>query len=69
LIFSHHLTGNVTFSYEQVLMNNITIEGNIGIIGLSFIDVPYKAKGLFIKAGPRLYFSPDLYHGWHEKVQ
>ena len=57
--FFSPLTGNVAFSYEQVLMNNITIEGNIGIIGLSFIDDPYKGKGLFIKAGPRLYFSPD----------
>ena len=57
--FFSPITGNLAFSYEQVLMNNITIEGNIGIIGLSFIDDPYKGKGLFIKAGPRLYFSPD----------
>lgn len=53
------LTGNFAFSYEQVLMNNVTIEGNLGIIGLSFVDDPYRGKGVFIKAGPRLYFSPD----------
>ncbi|MGB3074136.1 MAG: hypothetical protein WBB36_02380 [Chitinophagales bacterium] len=57
--FFSPLTGNLTFGYEQVLTNNITLEGNIGIIGLSFIDDGYNGKGIFIKAGPKLYFTPD----------
>ncbi len=59
--FFSPLTGNITFGYEQVLANNVTLEGNLGIIGISLIDDGNHAKGLFIKAGPRLYFTPD-YH-------
>ncbi|MBX7108563.1 MAG: DUF3575 domain-containing protein [Chitinophagales bacterium] len=57
--FFSPLTGNITFGYEQVLANNITLEGNLGIIGISLIEDGNHAKGLFIKAGPRLYFAPD----------
>lgn len=57
--FFSPLTGNLTFGYEQVLSNKITLEGNIGIIGLSLVDDDRNGKGIFIKAGTRLYFTPD----------
>jgi hypothetical protein len=40
-------------------MNSVTLEGSLGIIGISFIDDSYHPKGLFLKAGPKFYFTPD----------
>lgn len=57
--FFSPVTGNLSVGYEQILTNNITLEGNIGFIGVSFIDDNLNPKGLFIKGGPRLYFTPD----------
>ena len=59
--FFSPVTGNLTFGYEQVLTNNITLEGNLGIIGIGFIDDSYNPAGLFLKGGPRLYVSPDYF--------
>lgn len=56
--FFSPLTGNLTFSYEQVLTNKVTLAGSLGIIGVGFIEVDH-AKGIFLKLGPRMYFNPD----------
>lgn len=58
--FFSPVTGNLTFGYEQVLTNNITLQGNLGIIGVGFVDIDH-TKGIFLKAGPRLYFTPDYF--------
>lgn len=58
LDFFSPLTGNLTLSYEQVLTNKVTLQGSLGIIGVSFVEVDH-AKGIFLKVGPRLYFNPD----------
>ncbi|MCY7410878.1 MAG: DUF3575 domain-containing protein [Chitinophagales bacterium] len=60
------LTGNLTFGYEQMLMNSMTIEGSIGIIGAGFIQDNLHPAGIFIKAGPKFFFSPDYtFDGLH----
>lgn len=61
LDFFSPVTGNLTFGYEQVLTNNITLEGNLGFIGIGFVDDVNNPAGMFLKGGPRLYFSPDYF--------
>lgn len=58
LDFFSPLTGNLTLGYEQALTNHITLKGHMGLIGVSFVDFDH-TKGLFLKAGPKLYFNPD----------
>jgi hypothetical protein len=53
------ITGNLSFSYEQALMNSLTIEGTLGIIGVGIIPDNLHPAGIFIKVGTRFYFSPD----------
>ena len=60
------ITGNLSFGYEQVLKNSITLDGEIGIIGVGFIDDNLHPAGIFLKMGPKLYFSPDYtFDGMH----
>jgi len=53
------LTGNLTFGYEQPLINSVTFTGELGIIGASVVPVTNRAAGVFVKSGVRFYFSPD----------
>jgi hypothetical protein len=57
--FFSPLTGNTTLGYEQVFANSITLTGDIGIIGASLAPISSQAKGVFVKAGTKFYFSPD----------
>jgi len=57
--FFSPLTGNLTFGYEQPLVNSVTFTGELGIIGASLIDLANNEAGIFLKGGPRFYFSPD----------
>jgi len=59
--FFSPLTGNLTFGYEQALIRSITLTGEAGIIGASFVHLDDHQKGLLLKAGAKFYFSPDYY--------
>jgi len=59
--FFSPLTGNLTFGYEQALVNSISLTGQVGIIGLSFVPLEKHQKGLFLTAGAKLYFAPDYW--------
>lgn len=54
--FFSPLTGNLTFGYEQVLNDNMSLEGKLGIIGLG---VNYtNQRGTFFKGGVKFRLSP-----------
>jgi len=57
--FFSPLNHNLNFSYEQVLSNQISFHGTFGIIGPGIVSDDRKPAGIFVKAGPRFYFSPD----------
>ncbi|MFI5135153.1 MAG: DUF3575 domain-containing protein [Chitinophagales bacterium] len=61
LDFFSPLTGNLTFGYEQALVNSITITGEAGIIGASFVPLDRHDKGMFLKGGAKFYFAPDYW--------
>src|SRR5258706_10303793 len=53
------LTGNLSFGYEQPLKNSITLDGELGITGVGVIHDNLHPAGIFLKVGPKFYFSPD----------
>lgn len=52
---NHH----IAFGYEQVIKNQISLTGEISIIGPGLTTDERASKGFFLKAGPKFYFSPD----------
>jgi hypothetical protein len=59
--FFSPLYGTLNFDYEQYIKNNINLDAGFGIIGIGFNELAEVSSGFYIKAGPRLYFSPDFY--------
>jgi hypothetical protein len=57
--FFSPLNHHIAFGYEQVIKNQISLTGEIGIIGLGLTTDERASKGFFLKAGPKIYFSPD----------
>ena len=59
--FFSPLYGSLNFGYEQYLAKNINLDAGFGIIGIGFNESAEFNKGLFLRFGPRLYFSPDYF--------
>ena len=57
--FFSPLNHNMAFGYEQVIKNQISLAGEIAIIGPGLTSDERASKGFFLKAGPKIYFSPD----------
>jgi hypothetical protein len=61
LEFFSPLTGNLAFGYEQALKKNISLVGGVGIIGVSLVELSDNQKGIFLRGGAKLYFTPDYW--------
>ena len=55
------MTGNTTFACERNIKPGRSLEGTLGIIGLSFDLVDGNAQGVFVKFGYKFIKNPDFY--------
>lgn len=54
--------GKLTFGYEQAVVDQLTIDADLGIIGPDpFGNDQGDSKGFYVKAGPRFYTNPDFF--------
>jgi hypothetical protein len=54
------LTGNLTVGYEEFIKNWTSFEAKVGIIGIGTNITNSSDFGLFVKAGPKFKFKPNL---------
>ena len=59
--FISPLTGNTTFSYEQVIKPGRSWEASLGLIGMGIDPNDNNAVGLFAQFGLKFIKSPDFY--------
>ncbi len=54
------LNNHISVTYEKAYGNQISLSAEAGIIGIGLIPDGRSEAGFFVKAGPKLYFSPDF---------
>lgn len=53
------LNSHLAFGYEQMIAHQISMKGELGIIGIGVVEDSRASKGAYLKAGPKFYFSSD----------